>query len=128
MRKEKLRKVGLCFITPCLIKPFKVIINFSSIGLFDHNIYFLFHKPIRSAVLTFLYRDDAGNIKGKIGNGRSSRPEVFRKNGVLKKNSRNSKILRPATLFKGRHRCFPVNFVKFLRNFFIKYLWWLLLE
>ena len=27
MRKEKLRKVGLCFITGCFIKPFQVIIN-----------------------------------------------------------------------------------------------------
>ena len=27
------------------------------------------------------------------------------------------------------HRCFPVNFVKFLRTpFFIEHLWWLLLE
>ena len=38
--------------------------------------------------------------------------------------------LRPATLFKKRlwHRCFPVDFVKFLRTpFFIEHLWWLLL-
>ena len=27
MRKEKLRKVGLCFITVCFIKTFKMIIN-----------------------------------------------------------------------------------------------------
>ena len=27
MRKEKLRKVGLCFITGCFIKPFQIIIN-----------------------------------------------------------------------------------------------------
>ena len=39
--------------------------------------------------------------------------------------------LRPATLLKKRlwHRCFPVNFAKFLRTtFFIEHLWWLLLE
>ena len=38
--------------------------------------------------------------------------------------------LRPATLSKKRlwRRCFPVNFVKFLRTpFFIEHLWWLLL-
>ena len=38
--------------------------------------------------------------------------------------------LRPATLLKIRlwHRCFPVNFAKFLRTPFItKHLWWLLL-
>ena len=37
--------------------------------------------------------------------------------------------LRPATLLKKRlwHRCFPVNFVKFLRRpFYIEHLWWLL--
>ena len=36
-----------------------------------------------------------------------------------------------ATLFKKRlwHRCFPVNFVKFLRPpFSLEYLWWLLLS
>ena len=37
--------------------------------------------------------------------------------------------LRPATLLKNRlwHRCFPVNFVKFLRTpFYTEHLWWLL--
>ena len=36
----------------------------------------------------------------------------------------------PATLLKKRfwHRCFPVNFVKYLRTpTFIEHLWWLLL-
>ena len=39
--------------------------------------------------------------------------------------------LRPATLFKKRlwYRCFPVNFVKFLRTpFLLEHLWWLLLH
>ena len=39
--------------------------------------------------------------------------------------------LMPAILFKKRHwhRCFPVNFVKFLKTpFYIEHLWWLLLE
>ena len=39
--------------------------------------------------------------------------------------------LKPATLLKKRlwHRCFPVNFVIFLRTpFFIEHLWWLLLS
>ena len=39
--------------------------------------------------------------------------------------------LRPATLLKKRlwHRCFPVNFVRFLRTpFSIEHLWWLLLR
>ena len=39
--------------------------------------------------------------------------------------------LRPATLLRNRlwHRCFPVNFAKFLRtSFIIEHLWWLLLN
>ena len=39
--------------------------------------------------------------------------------------------LRPATLLKKRlwHRCFPVNFAKFLRTpFLTEHLWWLLLR
>ena len=48
-----------------------------------------------------------------FGTTGSSRPEVFCKKGV------------PAPLLKERlwHRCFPVNFVKFLRTpFFIEHL------
>ena len=55
-------------------------------------------------------------------NQRSSRPDVFCEKGVL----RNF-----ATLLKKRlwHRCFPVNFAKFLRTpFFTEHLWWLLLK
>ena len=51
---------------------------------------------------------------------RSSCPEVFCK-----------KVFRPATLLNKIfwHRCFPVNFVKFLRtHFYIEHLWWLLLS
>ena len=44
---------------------------------------------------------------------------------------RFTSCLRPATLLKKRleHRCFPVNFAKFLRTpFFTEHLWWLLLQ
>ena len=43
MRKEKLRKNGLCFITGCFIKSFDVIINH----------FFLFCKLIRSPTFAF---------------------------------------------------------------------------
>ena len=52
MRKEKLRKIGLCFITGCFIKSFNMIIN-----------HFLFRKLIRSPIFAFSYQDDARNIK-----------------------------------------------------------------
>ena len=80
----------------------------------------------------------------KVAHHRSSRPEVFRRKGVLRNFAKFTgkhlcqslffnKVagLRPATLLKKRlwHRCFPVNFDKFLRTpFFIEHLWWLLLS
>ena len=54
---------------------------------------------------------------------------MFCKKGVLR-NFANFAGLSPATLLKKSpwHRCFPVNFVKFLRTpTFIEHLWWLLL-
>ena len=75
---------------------------------------------------------------------RSSRPDVFCKEGVLRnfakftvKQMCQSLIfntvagLRPATLLKKRlwHRCFSVNFAKFLRTpFLTEHLRWLLLD
>ena len=56
-----------------------------------------------------------------LGRRQKQPPEVFCKKGVL---------IRPGTAFKKRvwHRCFPVNFVKFLRTpFFVEHFWWLLL-
>ena len=67
---------------------------------------------------------------------RSNRPEVFCKKGALRnfikftgKHLCQSLIFNKV-LLKMRlwHRCFPMNFVKFLRTpFFIEHLWWLLL-
>ena len=48
-----------------------------------------------------------------------------------RRRSEDSEDLRPASLLKKRfrHRCFLVNFTKFLTiPFFIKHLWWLLLD
>ena len=75
---------------------------------------------------------------------RSSRPEMFCKKGVfrnfIKLTGKHlcqrlffNKVagLRPTTVFKKRlwHRCFPVNFRKFLRTpFLTEYLRWLLLS
>ena len=64
---------------------------------------------------------------------KSSRPEVLCKKGVLRnftKFAGKHLFLRPATLLKKRlwHRCFRVNFMKFLRTtLYIEHLWWLLL-
>ena len=74
---------------------------------------------------------------------RNSLPEVFCRKGALRNFSKFTgkhlcqslyfnKVsgLGAETLLKKRlwHRCFPVNFVKFLRTpFFIEHLWWLLL-
>ena len=74
---------------------------------------------------------------------RSSRPEVFCKKGVLRNFTKFTQKhlcyslffnkvagLKPATLLKKRpwHKCFSVNFAKFLRTpLFTEHLWWLLL-
>ena len=65
--------------------------------------------------------------------GRSSRPEMFCKKGILRnltkftgKHLCQSLFFRLVTLLKKRlwHSCFPVNFVKFLRTpFCIGHLW-----
>ena len=47
MRKEKLRKVGLCFITGCFIKPFKMIIN--------HFFYYYYYFSSSFAALLWLF-------------------------------------------------------------------------
>ena len=67
---------------------------------------------------------------------RSSRPEVFCKKGALRNFAKFlgkhlCQSLMPATLIKKRlwHRCFPVNFAKFLRTpFLTEHLQWLLLN
>ena len=97
-------------------------------------------------ILKFLFDKEHfnyGNISS-MWKLRSSRPEVYCKWGVLKNLAKFigkhlcqgllfNKVtgLRPATLLKKRlwHRCFLVNFAKFLRKpFYIEHLWWLLLE
>ena len=66
MRKERLRKVGLCFITGCFMKSFNMIIN-----------NFLFRKLIHSPIFAFWYQNDARNIK------RGSRERQIARNGKL---------------------------------------------
>ena len=53
MRKEKLKKFGLCFMKDCFMKPFQMVIN----------CFFLFPKVIRSAIFAFLCQ---GYQKGKL--------------------------------------------------------------
>ena len=57
MRKEKLKKVGLCFITGCSIKPFKIIINF----------FFFISQAHSQRNYGFLI---SGISKGEIGKGK----------------------------------------------------------
>ena len=46
MRKEKLKKAGLCFVTGCFIKPFKMII-----------VFFYFSSPFAAQFSLFDIRD-----------------------------------------------------------------------
>ena len=53
MKIEELRKIGLCFITGCFIKPFKMIIIFSSISLFVYKIFIGFASSLAAQFLLF---------------------------------------------------------------------------
>ena len=67
--------------------------------------------------------------------GRSSRPEVFYRKGVLRNFAKFTEkhlchSFRSATILKRRlwYRCFLVNLAKFLRTpFLTEHVWWLLL-
>ena len=98
-------------------------------------------KTLREKDLTkehFFFRNS--KLRNRMGSSkkqsknRSSRPVVFYKKGVLRNFTKFTRRqlcqspffnkvagLRPATLLKRRlwHRCFPVNFAKFLRTPFI---------
>ena len=83
-------------------------------------------------------------LKSEITHYKTSQPEVFCKKDVLRNFAKFTRKhlcpslffnkvagLRPATLLKKRlwHRCFPVNFVKFLRTpFLTEHVRWLLLS
>ena len=84
------------------------------------------------------FQEIADNVMASVEllDSRSSRPEVFCKKGALKNFTTFTGKYLCQSLFFNKvaglrlwHRCFPVNFVKFLRtSFFIKHLWWLLLQ
>ena len=60
MRKEKLRKVGLCFITGCFIKSFNMIINHFS----------CFASAFAAQFLLSDIRMMQEISKGELGNGK----------------------------------------------------------
>ena len=80
--------------------------------------------------------DEPSDNDEKHVSSRSSRPEVFHKKGVLRNFAKFMGKHLCQNLFFNKvaglrlwHRCFPVNFAKFLRTpFFIEHLWWLLLQ
>ena len=54
----RIEKLGLCFTTGCFVKRFKMIIIFSSVGLFVHIIFICFASSFASQL-----SDDARNFK-----------------------------------------------------------------
>ena len=91
----------------------------------------------------FFNKIECNHVRSTSSPVRSSHPEVFCKKAVLRNFAKFTgntcarvsfliklQASRPATLLKKSlwYRCFPVNFVKFLRTpFFTEHLWWLLL-
>ena len=88
---EKIRKVGLCFITGYFMKPFKITINhFFFNSSFCSQGFFLFRKLVRSAMFAFSYQVDARKGKGEIGNGK--RLEMVNYNIHFKQSFGNKRI------------------------------------
>ena len=145
-----------------LKKPFSLLVNQDD-GMFYirtlsnscNEVFFFFIWRPWTIFAKKAYKQRRVKIKNNteiLQNGnatlRSSRPEVFCKNGVLRNFAKftgkylyqslflnkvaglrkflRTHFLRPPTLLK--KRSFPVNFVEFLRTpFFIEQLWWQLL-
>ena len=99
--------------------------NWNSRNLLNYDTWLVSYKNKKRATSDGIWEDRSGQ-------------EVFCRKGVLKnfckiyrKTPTVPECLRPATLLKKRvwHRCFPVNFTKFLGTpIFIENLWWLFLK
>ena len=65
MRKEQLRKTGICFITGYLIRPFNmtVIHFFFNWSFCSREFFFSFRKLVCNVVFAFWYQDDSETIK-----------------------------------------------------------------
>ena len=104
-----------------------------NIAKFLRTAFFIEHlKRVLTVKFSELENTCEIHIIGLDGEYKSSRPEVFCKNGVLKNFAKfiGKHDWKTCNFIKKRlqHRCFPVNFAKFLRTlFFIEHLWWVLL-
>ena len=113
--------------------------------LFSIFVFRAFKSVISCKFLSVLKLTHATRVheKNQGLKNRSSRPDVFCEKSVLVTCAKftgkhlcqslffNKVADASATLLKKRlrHRCFPVNFVKFSRTpFFTEHLWWVLLE
>ena len=72
MRKEKLRKYGLCFITGYFIKPFKMTMNhfFFNRSFCSQDFVFYFPSSFAVQFSFFVIRMMPEISKGEIGNGK----------------------------------------------------------
>ena len=136
--KAILNPIGLVMIVDCEIVEY-MLNTWIVFILLNEKIFFYYILAIQ---LLMKYKKFS-NI-GTYRNTQcwSSCPEVFNKKGFLRnflkftgKHLCQSLFFtkvagqKPATLTKRRlcHRCFPMDFVKFLRTpFYIEHLWWLL--
>ena len=86
----------------------------------------------RATGITDVLKDSREGSENTIRLNRSSRLEVFCEKGVLRNFAKFTGKHLCQSLFFNKvaglwHRCFPVNFAKFLRTpFFTEHFWWLL--
>ena len=94
-------------------------------------------RPVFGTLLLINFQESLKDWPIFLNFYRSSRPDVFWKKGVHRNFTKlTAKHLCQGLTFnkvflkfkKETHRCFPVNFVKFLKKpFYTQHLWWLLL-
>ena len=86
VRKEKLRKVGLCFITGCFIKSFNMIVNH----------FFVFASSCAARFLLLDIRMTQETSKEGVGNGKSlamANYNIYFKNDFNRDEHNSNKLL-----------------------------------
>ena len=97
-------------------KPARIAAKFF---LITSNFHFFYHEKKDMLIISYLTHQIQLNSFERSLHG-SSRLEVFCKKGALKNCAKFTEKQQCQTLLKKKlwHRCFPVNFVKFLRTAF----------
>ena len=125
---------SISFFTLVVKSINKFFINSHKFFILDslRHISFNEKNPWKSGDLRSPVENKLYHLEFSIGRSLTIIPKAISATLIAKNRSSDPEIFcKPATLLKKRfwHRCFLVNFAKFLKTpFFIEHLWWLLLK